>query len=390
MSDASFKKPALGHAATHFLVGALSSVKRSLKAPFNAPVQTSALLLAAGIGLSALLPAPATARIRPSTPTNQEQELVSQRPETLELTLVSYAVTKTAFDNIIPQFVEKWKRDNNGQEVIISGSYAGSGSQTRAVIDGLEADIVTLALAGDVTKIQEAGLIDPGWESEAPNNAIITNSVIALVTREGNPKRIRTWSDLVQPGIQVITASPKTSGGAKWNFLGLWSSVAKTGGTEEQALEFVQQVYNNAPLLPRDARESTDVFFTQNQGDVLLNYENEVILAAQQGETNFFSVIPSVNFAIEGPVAVVDEIVDKRGTREVAEAFVEFLYTTEAQREFAKVGFRPINPAVLEEFQSQFPRVNQLFSVRDYGGWSAIDQKFFAEGAIFDQIYTAR
>jgi sulfate transport system substrate-binding protein len=386
MSYTSSQEPALGHAATHFVVGALSSVKRA----FKPSVQTSALLLAAGLSLGALLPAPASARTNPSAPASQEQEQLSQRPRTIEITLVTYAVTKTAFDNITALFAEKWKQEHNGQEVVFNASYGGSGSQTRAVIDGLEADIVALALAGDVEKIEEAGLIEPGWESEAPNNAIITNSVVTFVTREGNPKRIRTWSDLVRPDVTVITANPKTSGGARWNFLGLWGSVTQTGGTEEQARAFVQQVYSNAPVLPKDARESTDVFFTRGQGDVLLNYENEVILAAQNGETGFFSVIPPVNIKIEGPVAVVDTNVDKHDTREVAEAFVEFLYTPEAQREFAKVGFRPINQDVAAEFQSQFPQVSQLFTVETFGGWGEIGRKFFADGAIFDQIYAPR
>jgi len=352
--------------------------------------QASALLLAAGIGFSALLPAPALAKTAESTPPRQDQELLSQRPETVELTLVSYAVTKAAYDNIIRLFAEKWKRDNNGQEVVINGSYGGSGTQTRAVIDGLEADIVALALSGDVSKIQEAGLIDPGWEAEHPNSSIITNSVVAFVTRPGNPKRIRTWSDLARPDVAVITANPKTSGGARWNFLGLWGSVTQTGGTEAQARELAQKVYASAPVLPKDARESTDVFFTRGQGDVLLNYENEVILAAQRGETNFFSIIPPVNIRIEGPVAVVDKNVEKHGTRRVAEAFVDFLYTPEAQREFAKVGFRPINATVAQEFSRQFPQVSRLFTVADFGGWGEIGRRFFADGAIFDQVYTQR
>lgn len=355
--------------------------------------QASALLVVAGIGFSTLLPSPAlakAAKAAESAPPRQDQELLSQKPQTLELTLVTYAVTRAAYDNIIPLFVEKWKQEHNGQEVIINGSYGGSGSQTRAVIDGLEADIVALAMTGDVNKIQEAGLIDPGWEGEYPNSSIITNSVVALVTRPGNPKQIRTWTDLARPDVKVITANPKTSGGARWNFLALWGSVTQTGGTEDQARELVRTVYANAPVLPKDAREATDVFFAQGQGDVLLNYENEVILAAKQGQTNFFSIIPPTNIRIQGPVAVVDTNVDKHGTREVAEAFAAFLYTPEAQREFAKVGFRPIDLDVFKEFAQQFPLVSRPFTVAVFGGWSVIGRRFFADGTIFDQIYPQR
>lgn len=385
MNDTSVKPAPQGQPIAHDLAKGISSLLS-----FRLPAKTSALLLATGMGLSTLLSVPAMAKSSTPTPPSQDPELISQRPATIELTLVSYAVTRAAYDNIIPLFVEKWKREHNGQEVVINGSYGGSGTQTRAVIDGLEADIVALALAGDVSKIEQAGLIDDGWENEAPNNAIVTNSVIAFVTRQGNPKRIRTWSDLIRPDVTVITANPKTSGGARWNFLGLWGAITQTGGTEEQALEFVRQVYTNAPVLPKDARESTDVFFTRGQGDVLLNYENEVILAAQQGQDNFFSVIPPVNIRIEGPVAVVDENVDKHGTRAVAEAFVEFLYTPEAQREFAKVGFRPVNEDVAAEFRTQFPQVSRLYTIADFDGWDEVQRRFFADGAIFDQVYAPR
>lgn len=302
----------------------------------------------------------------------------------VELTLVSYAVTRAAYEKIIPQFTEKWKQEHN-QEVIFTQSYGGSGSQTRAVIDGLEADIVALALALDTQKIEEAGLIQPGWEKEAPNNAIVHKSVAALVTRDGNPKGINDWQDLTKEGVSVITANPKTSGGARWNFLALWGAVTQTGGDDAKAEEFATQVFKNVPILPRDARESSDVFFKQGQGDVLLNYENEVILAKQNGQTLPY-VVPEVNISIDNPVAVVDTNVDKHNTREVAEAFVQYLFTPEAQREFAKVGFRPIDPAVEREFSSQYPAIKTLFTVEDLGGWDTVQKKLFAEGATFEKI----
>lgn len=302
----------------------------------------------------------------------------------VELTLVSYAVTQAAYEKIIPKFNAKWQAEHN-QTVTFNQSYGGSGSQTRAVIDGLEADIVALALALDTKKIEQAKLIQPGWEQEAPNGAIVHKSVAALVTREGNPKNIKNWEDLAKDGVQVITANPKTSGGARWNFLAFWGAVTKTGGDEAKALEFSTKVIKNTPILPRDAREATDVFFKQGQGDVLINYENEVLLAKLKGQPLPYT-IPDVNISIDSPVAVVDANVDKHGTREVAEAFVKFLFTPEAQREFAKVGFRPIDPAVATEFAKEYPPVKTLFTVADFGGWDEVQKKFFDDGAIFDQI----
>ncbi|MCU0524937.1 MAG: sulfate ABC transporter substrate-binding protein [Elainella sp. Prado103] len=303
----------------------------------------------------------------------------------VNLTLVSYAVTQSAYAQIIPKFAQKWQAEHN-QEVIFDQSYGGSGSQTRAVIDGLEADIVALALALDTQKIEKAGLIQPGWEAEAPNNAIVHKSVAALVTREGNPKNIQGWEDLATGEVQVITANPKTSGGARWNFMALWGAITQTGGDDTKALDYTTRVFENVPVLPKDARESTDVFFKQGQGDVLINYENEVILAKQKGE-NLPYVVPSdVNISIDNPVAVVDANVDKHGTREVAEAFVEFLYTPTAQAEFAKVGFRPVDPTIAEQYANQFPKVTKLFTVQDMGGWDKVQADFFDDGAIFDQI----
>lgn len=302
----------------------------------------------------------------------------------VQLTLVSFAVTKAAHDQIIPQFVEQWKKEHN-QNVTFNQSYGGSGTQTRAVIDGLEADVVHLSLALDTKKIEKAGLIQPGWEKEAPNNAIVSKSVAALVTRDGNPKGIKEWTDLAKDGVSVITANPKTSGGARWNFLGLWGSVAQTGGNDAKAQAFTTKVFKNVPVLPKDAREASDVFFKQGQGDVLINYENEVLLAAQNGQKQPY-VIPDVNISIDNPVAVVDKNVDKHGTRQVAEAFVKFLYTPVAQREFAKVGFRPVDPSVEKETAKQYSTVKTLFTVKDLGGWDAVQKKFFDDGTIFDQI----
>ncbi|MBW4657852.1 MAG: sulfate ABC transporter substrate-binding protein [Drouetiella hepatica Uher 2000/2452] len=304
--------------------------------------------------------------------------------ETANLTLVSYAVTQAAYEQIIPKFTEKWKAEHN-QEVVFDQSYGGSGSQTRAVIDGLEADVVALALALDTKKIEKAGLIEAGWEKEAPNGAIVHKSVAALVTREGNPKGIKAWADLTK-GAQVITANPKTSGGARWNFLALWGAITQTGGNDAKALEYTTQVMKNVPVLPKDAREATDVFFKQGQGDVLINYENEVLLAKQRGENLPFVIPTDVNISIDNPVAMVDKNVDKHGTREIAQAFVEYLFTPEAQEEFAKVGFRPVDPSIGEKYANQYPKIDKLFTVQELGGWDAVQKKFFDDGAIFDQM----
>jgi sulfate/thiosulfate transport system substrate-binding protein len=304
---------------------------------------------------------------------------------TVNLTLVSYAVTQAAYEQIIPKFAAKWKEEHN-QEVVFDQSYGGSGSQTRAVIDGLEADVVALALALDTQKIEKAGLIDAGWETEAPNNSIVHKSVAALVTREGNPKGIKGWNDLTKGDIQVITANPKTSGGARWNFMALWGAVTQKGGDDAKALEYATQVFKNVPVLPKDAREATDVFFKQGQGDVLINYENEVLLAKKNGENLPYVIPTDVNISIDNPIAVVDANVEKHGTREVAEAFVEYLFTPEAQEEFAKVGFRPVDPSIGEKYANQFPKVDKLFTVQDMGGWDKVQAEFFDDGAVFDKI----
>ncbi|HEY9626569.1 MAG TPA: sulfate ABC transporter substrate-binding protein [Coleofasciculaceae cyanobacterium] len=335
-----------------------------------------------GVGLCAAL---AACNASPSADTAASPGgTTAAAKENASLTLVSYAVTQAAYEQIIPKFVAKWKAEQN-QDVQFDQSYGGSGSQTRAVIDGLEADVVALALALDTQKIEQAGLIQPGWEQEAPNGAIVHKSVAALVTRDGNPKGIKAWSDLTK-GAQVITANPKTSGGARWNFLALWGAVTQTGGNDAKALDFTTQVFKNVPVLPKDAREATDVFFKQGQGDVLINYENEVLLAKQRGENLPFVIPTDVNISIDNPIAIVDANVDKHGTRAIAEAFVEYLFTPEAQEEFAKVGFRPIEPTVGEKYASQYPKIDKLFTVQDLGGWDEVQKKFFEDGAVFDQI----
>ncbi|NEU83535.1 sulfate ABC transporter substrate-binding protein [Nostoc sp. UIC 10630] len=306
----------------------------------------------------------------------------------VKLKLVSFSVTKAAHDQIIPKFVEKWKQEHN-QNVTFEQSYGGSVAQAAAVIAGSqEADIVHLALPLDVSKIALAGLIKSGWETKAPRSGIVSRSVAAIVTREGNPKGINTWADLAKDGVKVIAANPKTSGIAIWEFLAFWGSVTLNGGDEATALDYVTRVYKNTPILTKDAREASDLFFQKNQGDVLITYENEVILAGKNGNKLPY-IVPKVNISIDNPVAIVDKNVEKHGTREVAQAFVDFLYSTEAQREFAKLQYRPVNPTVTQEVASQYQPIETLFTSQDLGGWDIIQKKFFGDGAIFDKVQAA-
>jgi len=363
------------------------------KSPLSGKYRTGLAIVGLSLGVAAL-PVYAVGNMVRTSATQPSRSLLQSSPSQVsqkgpvEITLVSYAVTKEAYGKIIPKFRAKWKKET-GQDVKINESYGGSGSQTRAVIDGLEADVVALALEFDTDKIQSAGLIKPGWEKEVPNQGIVTKSVIALITRPGNPKKITKWDDLAKPGIGVITANPKTSGIARWNFLGIWNSQIANG--EAKAKDFVGKVFKNVSVLAKDAREASDIFFKKGQGDVLLNYENEAILESQRGDGKGFVVtVPQTNVSIDAPVAVVDKVVDKRGTRKVSEAFVKYLFTEEAQRDFVSVGFRSVNPTVAKATANQFPKVDKLSTIKKFGGWDVAQKKFFADGAVFDQIYAKR
>ncbi|NDC14543.1 MAG: sulfate ABC transporter substrate-binding protein [Synechococcaceae bacterium WB9_2_170] len=310
----------------------------------------------------------------------------AQPRKSQQILLVSYAVTKAAYDNIIPLFQADWKK-KTGQTVVIKTSFGGSGAQTRAVIDGLEADVVGLAMAADVNKIEKAGLIKPGWEKELPNNGVATNSTVAFFVRAGNPKKIKTWQDLNNPNVEVVTGNPKTSGGARWNFLGLWGSVTESGGSDAQAKTFIASVLRNVEVLPKDAREATDTFVKRRKGDVLLNWETEAILAKRNGEWTVPYRLPSPNVLTEMPVAVVDKNVDRHGTRKVSEAFAKFLFTPAAQKAFVDNGFRPVTPEGKAYAKGKFQEVT-FFRVGDFGGWGAVDKTFFGKGGIWDQIFS--
>ncbi len=342
-----------------------------------APLRRRQLLLT---GLAALPLAVAAA-----TTFDASQAEAQQAPKSQTLTVVSYAVTKNAYDKIFKLFSDEWKK-KSGQTVTFKGSYGGSGSQTRAVIDGLEADVVSLAMSADVTKIQQAGLIKPGWENENPNNSTPINSTVVAFVRPGNPKTINNWRDLDNKNVEVVTANPKTSGGARWNFLALWGAITRSGGSEVQARSFITGVYKNADVLPKDAREATDLFIKRKQGDVLLNWETEAVLAKQKGEWTTPYKLFSPNILTEQPVTVVDRVVDRRGSRKVAEAFVKFLYTPQAQKIFVDNGFRPVTPQGNAYAKGKFQNAS-FFKVSDFGGWAGVDKKFFGKGGIWDQIF---
>lgn len=303
------------------------------------------------------------------------------------LTLVGYAIPRAAHDAIIPKFVEQWKKEK-GQNVIFSHSYGGSGSQTRAIIDGLDADITHLALAADTEKIVADGLIYPSWTTEVPNGGTVAKTVAAIVVRPGNPKNIRSFQDLTRDDVKWVTPDPKTSGGARWNFMALWNDALKRNNNDEaKAKEFVTKAFKNVAVLARDAREATDAFAKQGQGDALLSYENEVIFAQQKGEKLEY-VVPEINISIDTPVAVVDKNVDRNRNREAAEAYANFLFTPEAQAEFVKLGFRPFGKAAKENAK-RFPPVKDLATIQNFGGWNKVQKKFFAEGGVFDQTVGA-
>jgi sulfate transport system substrate-binding protein len=302
---------------------------------------------------------------------------------------VSYDPTRELYADMDRAFAAAWKSET-GETVTIDTSHGGSGAQARAVIDGLQADVVTLALAYDIDAIvQRAKLLPLDWQKRLPDNSTPYTSTIVFLVRKGNPKHIRDWPDLVRPGIKVITPNPKTSGGARWNFLAAWGYALKAnGGDEAKARDFVTRLYRNVPILDSGARGATITFVQRRQGDVLLAWENEAKLAINEfGKNRVEIVVPSVSILAEPPVAVVDGVVDRRGTRKEAEAYLRFLYTPQGQEIAAKHYYRPRSSAVAQRHTAQFPKLT-LFTVDDmFGGWQKAQATYFADGAIFDQIY---
>jgi sulfate/thiosulfate transport system substrate-binding protein len=309
----------------------------------------------------------------------------------VELLNVSYDPTRELYQEFNAAFAKQWQ-EQTGQAVTIKQSHGGSGSQARAVIDGLEADVVTLALAYDIDAIQKAGLIASDWPTRLADNSAPYTSTIVFVVRKGNPKGIADWGDLVKPGVAVITPNPKTSGGARWNYLAAWGyALRQPGGDDAKAKDFVARLYANAPVLDSGARASTTTFTQRGLGDVLIAWENEAFLAVNElGKDKYEIVAPSLSILAEPPVAVVDKNVDKRGTRAVAQAYLDYLYTEAGQELAAKHSYRPRLAAVAAKHANQFPPLT-LFTIAEvFGGWNQAQTTHFADGGVFDQIYTKR
>ena len=361
--------------------------------------KTLSVLLLASILLTACA-APTAAPTATAVPSVEEAQptdtvasaaptdtVVPTKPD-VKLTLAGYSTPSEAYAKIIPLFVAYWKAQNN-QDVTFDQSYAGSGAQSRAVIAGLEADVVALSLEGDVTNIAKAKLINRDWQAIEPNKGIVSTSVVSFAVRKGNPKGIKDWADLAKPGLEILTPDPKTSGGAQWNILALYGAALRgkiTGvpaNDDKAATAFLTSVLKNVTALDKDARSSITNFETGN-GDVAITYEDEVLLG-QQRKQDYELIIPSSTISIDTPVAVVDVNSDKHGVTDVADAFVKFLFTKPAQEIFAQYGFRSSDPDVLKETASQFPTVTDLFTIGDqFGGWSKAKPTYFGDTGIYN------
>lgn len=323
-----------------------------------------------------------------SAQTNSGEQGETKEGKTYELLNVSYDPTRELYEEFNEAFSKYWE-EKTGDKVTIQQSHGGSGKQGRAVVDGLEADVVTLALAYDIDMLhEERDLIPENWQDRLPNNSSPYTSTIVFLVRKGNPKGIKDWDDIVKEGVSVITPNPKTSGGARWNYLAAWGYALKKYGTEEAALDFVTKLYKNVEVLDSGARGSTTTFVERGIGDVLLSWENEAFLALNElGEDEFEIVIPSVSILAEPPVTVVDKVVDKKGTREVAEAYLEYLYSDEGQEIAAKNYYRPRNEEILAKYSYVFPEI-ELFTIDEvFGGWKKAQETHFNDGGYFDQIY---
>ncbi|NLG42602.1 MAG: sulfate ABC transporter substrate-binding protein [Phycisphaerae bacterium] len=316
------------------------------------------------------------------------QQAASAKQGDVTLLNVSYDPTRELYQDFNAAFIQHWK-EKTGATVTIRQSHGGSGKQARSVIDGLEADVVTLAMAYDIDAIHEKGqLLPKDWQKRLPDNSTPYTSTIVFVVRKGNPKGIKDWDDLVKPGISVITPNPKTSGGACWNYLAAWGYARQKYGGDEQAREFVTKLFKNVPVLDSGARGSTTTFLQRGMGDVFLAWENEALLALNEiGKGKVELVYPSISILAEPSVAVVDHFVDKHGTREVATAYLEYLYSEEGQEIVAKHYYRPRMAKVAAKYAERFPQMKMLTIDGDFGGWHAAHREHFADGGVFDSIY---
>lgn len=309
-----------------------------------------------------------------------------------EITLlnVSYDPTRELYQKINEAFSKGWQQ-KTGETVKIQQSHGGSGKQARAIIDGLDADVATLALAYDIDQLYlKAGLISKNWQSKLPQNSSPYTSTIVFLVRKGNPQGIKDWDDLIKPGIEIVTPNPKTSGGARWNYLAAWAyAIKQFDGDEEKTKNFLKQLFKNVVVLDTGARGATTTFVERGIGDVLLAWENEAFLAIQEfGENRFEIVLPSLSILAEPPVTVVDKVAAKHGTEKIAKAYLEFLYTPEAQEIIAQNYYRPLLETVAKKYEVQFPKI-ELVTIADFGGWAEAQKKHFSDAGIFDQIYGA-
>ena len=301
---------------------------------------------------------------------------------------VSYDPTRELYTDYNAAFAKHWKA-KTGQDVRINQSHGGSGKQARSVIDGLAADVVTLGLAGDVDALVTQGkLLAPDWQSRLPSNSAPYTSTIVFLVRKGNPKKIRDWGDLAREGVSVVTPNPKTSGGARWNYLAGWAwALKQPGGSEATAKAFLKKLYGNAPILDTGARQALTTFAQRNIGDVFISWENEAFLATRElGKDRFEIVVPSVSILAEPSVAVVDKVVLRKGTRTVAQEYLQYLYSKEGQEIVARHYYRPRDPQVAAKYAAQFPNLT-LLTIADFGGWAKAQKAHFGDGGVFDQIY---
>lgn len=318
---------------------------------------------------------------------SSEKSEASGSADSISITNVSYDPTRELYEAYNKIFAEHWK-EKTGQDVEITQSHGGSGKQALEVANGLEADVVTLALEYDVNAVRDAGLIEDGWVSEFANDSSPYTSTIVFLVRKGNPKNIRDWDDLVKEGVGVITPNPKTSGGARWNYLAAWAYADKLyGGDEAQVKDFIKKLYQNVLVLDSGARGATTTFVENGQGDVLLAWENEAYLSIKDYPDDYEIIAPSVSILAQPSVAIVDKVVDSRGTRDAATEYLQYLYSDEAQRIAGDNYYRPSNADILKEYAGVFNLDINLVTIQDFGGWDVAQTKHFADGGVFDEIY---
>ena len=343
------------------------------------------LIAASAFGLFACAPQAPSAANAAAT---QVPGAAPQVAGKVTLVLGAYTTPREAYGKIIPLFQKYWK-GKTGQDVEFQESYLGSGAQSRAIVDGFEADLAALSLEADINRIQNAGLITHDWKTQG-TNGMVSDSIVVLAVRKGNPKKIQDWKDLTQKGLEVLTPDPKTSGGAQWNVMAMWGAAQRGNidgvaqGDDAAAAQFLQDVFTNVTVLDKGARESI-TNYEKGVGDVAITYENEVLVGQKNGQ-DYEYVIPKSTILIENPVAVIDRYVDKHGTRAVAEAFRDFLFTKQAQEIFAEYGLRSVDPEVAAATKAQYPAVQDLFKIGDVGGWATVTTKFFGEDGIYTKL----